>query len=397
MLVELGGAVEGLDPAVIGADPSALGDAFAIFERYQARLVDAVGRFDVDGLWACDNATSMTAWLKGFARLSGPTAGGWVTLARRLGQFPGTTAAFDDGRLSRDQIRALLACVDADLTDLYAEHEVALIPILTGLSVTDITTVMRQWHERARAERPDPAPPEEKRSVHLSPLPDGSWRLDGHLTGEDGALVDHAIKTAMSPDAEGEPVRTAPQRRADALVDIVRWYLEHRSNPPSTRHRPHLGAIIGVDDLLTGGPGVTPDGQVLAAQAIQRWACDCTVSRVLTQGRSHILDYGYATRTVPVALYRAVVARDRHCRWPGCDRTPDWCQAHHLHPWTRHGPTHIDNLALFCHRHHHRVHEPGWHAKLDPYDATLTITMPTGRVLTSRPPPLNATLAFDSG
>ena len=233
--------------------------------------------------------------------------------------------------------------------------------------------------------------------MHLSPLPDGSWRLDGRLTGEDGALVDHAIKTAMTPDAEGEPERTAPQRRADAAADIFRWYLEHRTNPPAARHRPHLGAVIGIDDLLGDGPGVTPDGQVLAARAIQRWACDCTVSRILTRGRSHILDYRYATRSVPVALFRAVVARDRHCRWPGCDRTPDWREAHHLHHWTRHGPTELDNLALFCSRHHHRIHEPNWQPKLDPYDATLTITTPTGRVLTSRPPPLNSTLAFDSG
>ena len=130
MLVELGDAVDGLDPAVLGADPEALADAFTIFELYQARLVEAIGRFDVDGLWACDNATSMTAWLKAFARLSGPAAGGWVTLARRLRRCPATAAAFDDGRLSRDQIRAALASVDDDLTDLYTEHETTHIAIL---------------------------------------------------------------------------------------------------------------------------------------------------------------------------------------------------------------------------------------------------------------------------
>ena len=390
MLVELADAVEGLDPSAIGASPDTLAQAFAIYEVLRARLTEAVGRFDADGLWALDNATSATAWLKAFARQSSGTAAGWSSLARRLRQLPATEAAFADGTLSHDQVRAALACVDDDLVDIYREHEPSLVHVLAPLSVADVGTVMQQWRERARALRPDPKPREEQRSLHLSSTPDGGWRLDGTFTPEGGAIVDRAVRAATSPDAEGEPARTASQRRADSLVDLCRWYLDHRAQPPTKRRRPHLDAVVGVDDLLGGGPATTSEGVVLAGLAVQRWACDCTVGRVLVKGRSHILDYGWATRIVPTALFRAVAARDRHCRWPGCDRTPDWCEAHHLIHWTRGGPTELNNLALFCVRHHHRVHDPWWHAKLDPDDATLTITMPGGRQLVSRPPPLVA-------
>jgi hypothetical protein len=88
---------------------------------------------------------------------------------------------------------------------------------------------------------------------------------------------------------------------------------------------------------------------------------------------------------VPAPLYNALVIRDRHCRFPGCDRPPDWCEAHHLRWVTHGGATAPDNLALLCTRHHHLLHCPGWHAKLRP-DATFIVTTPDGRTREGRPP-----------
>ena len=108
--------------------------------------------------------------------------------------------------------------------------------------------------------------------------------------------------------------------------------------------------------------------------------------RILTDGRSVILDLGVATRVVSAALWVAVVTRDEHCRFPGCDRPPAWCEAHHVQWVTHGGPTCLENLSLQCSRHHHLLHTPGWDAKLLP-DATLIVTTPHGRTLHSRPPP----------
>jgi len=40
------------------------------------------------------------------------------------------------------------------------------------------------------------------------------------------------------------------------------------------------------------------------------------------------LDIGAATDTIPVHLCRAVTARDRHCRFPGCHQPPAACHPH---------------------------------------------------------------------
>ena len=83
-------------------------------------------------------------------------------------------------------------------------------------------------------------------------------------------------------------------------------------------------------------------------------ACDAdlTVARWGVDGS--LLDLGRTRRTVPTHLRKAVVARDRSCVYPGCRRPATWCDAHHIVPWARGGPTSLANLCLLC-RYHHRV------------------------------------------
>ncbi|MBA3252563.1 MAG: HNH endonuclease, partial [Geodermatophilaceae bacterium] len=50
-----------------------------------------------------------------------------------------------------------------------------------------------------------------------------------------------------------------------------------------------------------------------------------------------------AQRTAPAV-------RDKHCQAPGCDRPPQWCDAHHLKPWYHGGRTDLNNLILLCRR-----------------------------------------------
>jgi len=126
---------------------------------------------------------------------------------------------------------------------------------------------------------------------------------------------------------------------------------------------------------------------VAAVEKVQIAAllCDSEVNRVITKGRSAILDFGVATRVVSETLFAALVLRDRHCRHPGCDRPPKWCEAHHVIPVLQNGPTTLWNLVLKCSRHHHLGHKPGWSEKLEP-DGTLQITDPSGRAFITHPP-----------
>jgi hypothetical protein len=47
-------------------------------------------------------------------------------------------------------------------------------------------------------------------------------------------------------------------------------------------------------------------------------------------GKSVILDVGYSD-TIPDAIRKAVIARDKGCAWPGgCNRRPAACDVHHV-------------------------------------------------------------------
>jgi hypothetical protein len=101
-------------------------------------------------------------------------------------------------------------------------------------------------------------------------------------------------------------------------------------------------------------------GGFITEEAVRRLLCDCKISRVITDGKSEPLDVGRATRTIPAALRRALVVRDRGCTFPGCDRPAAWCDAHHLVHWTKGGPTCLENCVLLCSAHHRMVHDGGW-------------------------------------
>ena len=59
-------------------------------------------------------------------------------------------------------------------------------------------------------------------------------------------------------------------------------------------------------------------------------------------------------------MRRALIARDKHCAFPGCGVPPAWCHAHHIAFWADGGPTSLPNLVLLCGHHHRLIHHTPW-------------------------------------
>ena len=79
------------------------------------------------------------------------------------------------------------------------------------------------------------------------------------------------------------------------------------------------------------------------------------------------LDVGREERFATPAIWHALIVRDGGCSHPWCDRPPGWCEAHHVtndwdHPDTR---TAVEHMTLACTRHHHLVHQRGWHVNIE--------------------------------
>jgi hypothetical protein len=372
----------------VPVDAAALAEVWGLVDRLTAKATMASAAFDTAQLWDLEGDTSMTAWLRARIGMTTRDASRTARTGRRLTAAPVTAAAWLDGTLSSGQVDAITANVSDDTAALYGEHEVDLVPVLAPLPVKDVGAVMQEWAVRAEATVDRPEPREVERSLHVSTVLDGRRLVTGDLDPEAGDVVATAIRLAETRDADGEPARLPAHRRADALVDVCRHYLDHQRAGVAGRHRPHVNLVVDLAACAAGDPaaGRTVDGIVLTRDTISRVLCDSGVHRVVTDGASTILDYGRTTRTIPAPLFNALVIRDRHCRWPGCDRLPAWCEGHHVRHWEHGGSTSLPNLVLLCSRHHHRAHQPGWHVKLLP-DATLDTTGPTGTTRSSRPPP----------
>jgi HNH endonuclease len=119
-------------------------------------------------------------------------------------------------------------------------------------------------------------------------------------------------------------------------------------------------------------------------------ACDASIVRAVISGPSEPLDLGRRTPLISSAQRRAVILRDRICRFPGCDRPPAWCDVHHIRHWPDGGETSMCNLILLCRRHHRMCHaREGFRLAVE--DGRPVFRRPDGSLLedvSERAPPL---------
>jgi hypothetical protein len=202
----------------------------------------------------------------------------------------------------------------------------------------------------------------EFRRLRLFPGDGGCLSFSGILDAEGGVL----LRTALEPLAaqrSADEYRGREQRLADALVELAAHSLDSGAIPQRASQRTHLQVTATLETLSAraGAPaGETDFGGLIPDLTVQRLACDATVTRVLLDAESAVIDVGRSQRVVPGATRRALNVRDRGCRWPGCDRPCSWTAAHHIVHWVHGGRTDMDNLVLLCHRHHWWVHEAGF-------------------------------------
>lgn len=215
------------------------------------------------------------------------------------------------------------------------------------------------------------------RSLTKGPGPCGMSTYRVVLEPEGAAVLDSALAALSGPvkGPEGEPdPRPATQRRADALVEIIRRGVSSPGEEPQTE-KAQVVVTIGLDALLEGvqGAGVTSTGEVLPPGVVRRMACDGGIIPAVLGGKGEVLDLGRAARWFTRGQKRAIWLRDQGCTFPGCTMPPQWCDAHHVDWWSRGGATDVTNGALLCQRHHTKVHSAD-------FTATVTATAVTWHV-----------------
>ena len=174
--------------------------------------------------------------------------------------------------------------------------------------------------------------------------------LRGRLPDVDGQRLVTALERAASeapPDPVNGMYEPFDARCADALCDLAG---ERLAGDP---HVDRATIVIHMDART--GAGELDSGIQLSKEVCQHQACQARVQWVF---HGTEVGVGRTTRQVPKWLERLVRQRDRHCQFPGCDRTR-WLQVRHVVHWTNGGPTILENLYLLCSHHHRWLHQRG--------------------------------------
>lgn len=236
-----------------------------------------------------------------------------VGLGRRLAGLPALRKAFAAGRFS-EGTAATLARVATPA------NEPALLTTAEHATGAQLQTLVRDLRRAA----PDPPrPPEEVERAGWYADDAGRFRLHATLTAERGGAVDTALRAAQQELRAGDP-EASRVSGADALLRMAEGYLAGHADadgvlPERFLTLVHVDAATGVASVAGVGP--------LEAAAAGEVRCESRVAAVITrEGRP--VTATAPTRCATGAQRRALLVRDRCCRFPGCGATRA-LRAHH--------------------------------------------------------------------
>jgi hypothetical protein len=332
----------------------------------------AVDAFDANGDGAfLHGASSTQSWVRGACRVTGAEAAERVRLARASRDvLDDAVARTSAGELTYGHLRA----IERGIRHLPGEQRHEAAGLLTELATVAPVADVRAASEHLRnVIDPDGALNErerqfERRYLTLSPLMDGMTAVAGLLDAEGAALLDAALQPFLVP-SDPTDVRSAAQRRADGLLQIVQSACDRALLPVCGGERPQLRLLVDPrlpvtqhgETWPTGSlDGATGDRGVLLPAAVARIACDSQLMPILLDVHGVVTDLGRTRRLFSPQQRQLLAARDGGCRFPGCSRPPAHTDAHHVVPWSAGGGTDVPNALLLCRHHHRLVHEGGW-------------------------------------
>lgn len=371
-------------------------------DRLEAEFIRRLHRFDRSHAALAEGAVSTVSWVRGRCGLSGAAATERVRLARVLDHLPQTTASFRAGRAAFANVALIARLADDVGSEATRSVEDTLVGAAEKLDVGRMGRLVAFTRYRLDADGAleRDVRSHEHRWFSCDQTFGGVFVLRGELDAEGGALVRTALD-ALSAPAGPSDERRGGQRRADALVDLASRQLQSGDLPTAHGQRPHLTVTVSLDALQRRdrtAPAELGGVGAIHPETARRIACDAvrtvavvtgddagstpgstlSVERDAGSTPGSALSVGRATRTIPAAIRTALALRDRGCRFPGCDRPPEWTDGHHIQHWADLGETEVPNLVSLCRRHHHMVHERGWSIRLEP-DGSVTVAEPRGR------------------
>lgn len=371
----------------ISNDARAIASALRDADASIARAIDLIGRTDIES----ETGLSSDIFLTLEARCTGPDARVMTKAAATLRTMPLTKAAFDLGKISWGQVRAIVSSVRH--VGPQARTQIDGLVHVQASRNGDPDELLACVDDEVARIRADLSTAREDRAIEghflaVQARLDGSASFYGEADAESTATILEALDAAADQpiDAEIDGAPSRAKQRLDALVRISEAFL---GGGHTGQARPRVIATLNVHELAQNGRdsarilwSLAGRPARLTALATETMLCDATFIPVAFDGPRPVA-VGDAQAPITSKLRTALAARDGGCRFPGCRAPVAWCDAHHVRARIEDGPTVIDNLLLLCRRCHRRVHRFRWRITLQA-DGTIEFRRP-GRTYSSTP------------
>ncbi len=342
-------------------------------------LLGEVGRREA---FRDEGSTSIESWVVERFGIAGPTARAYAHVGDKTRQTPHLTKSLCAGDLSFDKFRAVADVAtpntDKKLRDQAVKHSVRELAEVARTTAAALSTKPARNPGASEYERRYLRFNDQCRTMTV--------QLPAESFAETKACLDARVRNIPS---DGEV--PLDQRRCDAFMDVIRSATPGGNGRATTAspffvvaHVPLAGLVDASGESTALAAELEHDG-LIDTETVQRIACDATIALAVDDDVGHTMYEGRAQRFPTAAQRREVIRRDRHCRFPGCTNAT-FTNVHHIVPWKARGRTDLENLALLCRHHHGVVHRKGWMMSGNANEE-LTIVIPEGRVMTSRPSP----------
>lgn len=335
-------------------------------DRLDLRFSEGAAAFAETAEYDQQGFISPIHWIRLNCHMTGGAAADRVAVGEQLENVPESHQSMVEGEIGFAHL-AHVARTSAAIGEMGTNKPFDERPLLEKARELSVGRFIDFCHHMRHAADPagyaaEEAQAVEARSLTLKTGEGGMVWLRGVLDPEGGAV----LRTALEPLAQRsgkDDHRKREQRLADAAVELANLSLDNGLIAQRSHQRPHLQVTTTLETLLQRVGASAADLEFslpISAKAVERLACDCNVTRILLGADSAVIDVGRSKRVISPSQRRALNARDKGCRFPGCDRPATWTSGHHVVHWIRGGGTDLENLVLLCYRHHWTVHEGKW-------------------------------------
>ncbi|GAC1511278.1 MAG: hypothetical protein NVS1B3_14340 [Candidatus Dormibacteraceae bacterium] len=311
------------------------------------RIARLAARFAATDVWDAEGFVSAIDWIRFNCHMTSGAAANLVAVGEAMSRIPESVKATREGRIGFAHLTTMTRTANAVGSGFDEAHLLAKALEHTPGKFHYICHHYRHAADRKGFEE-EQAEMVQNRRLTISTWEDGTVLVNGSLDPEGGAV----FRTAIEPLARrkgAQDDRPREKRLGDALVDLSMHALDSGLIPQQGSQRPHLNVTASLGTLLglPGAPAAELEFSLpISSKTVERLACDSSVTRILLNSESMVIDVGRAKRVISGPTRKALNARDGHCIWPGCERPASWTSGHHLVHWIRGGTSDLPNLTL---------------------------------------------------